>query len=641
MDELAAMSLDEFVNVEVTSAARYGQPWLDAMAAITVLTGDEIRRSGLRELPEILRLVPGLNVARTLAGFWSITSRGFSGSGATKMLVLVDGRSVYDQSTADVVWGALAIAPEDLERLEAIRGPGGALWGYNAVNGVVNIITRKASETPGLLVRGGGGTTDTGFAGTRLGSKINDKSWLRLYYDYFQQGGFQTRSGLDARDAYHTHRGGVRIDGNTGPDFEYTFDTAVFDHVEGMRLNTDIDPDQSGGKTRYGGGHVLGRALWRATDAISIQGQVYLDRADLTYGESVREPGMQDCLDTLDAELQMNWRTSPRNLLIWGTGARKLFFDPRPGWFITKWLDYEEEWNRVNVFVQDEFAIVPNRLSATLGMKVEYNDQTGYGWQPSARLLFKPTPAQSLWASVSRALRVPSFEQASRFEYFWLVSTGEPVRDEELIAWEIGYRNLLTPSLSLDLSLFYNDYDHIRTWEASLLDKAFWNNYDSSAETYGFELAVHWKPLPRWSLRGSYSFLYADYQLVHYDGTIFDPFIVPYNDNGDVPRHQFQIHSQLDLPWSLEFDTHLYWTDALDYTMAASPILISDNHIPSFFRLDLRLAWRPEKHTELTIVGQNLLEGEHTEFWDQRMQLPANDPASIPRSVYGMVTYRY
>ena len=633
------LTLEQLVNITVTSVSKQETPLESAPAAIYVITQEDIRRSGMTSIPELLRMVPGLDVARIDANHWVVSSRGFSDQYANKLLVLVDGRTVYSPLFAGVYWNIQDTSLADIDRIEVIRGPGATLWGANAVNGVINIITKKARDTQGGLVSVDYGTEEEPATTIRYGGQLATNLFYRAYVKYFNRDHFADSTGratADGWDAVHT---GFRLDWEPTEinnftlqgDYYYshageTVDTATFTPPYTMRNNYD---DQNRG------GNVLGRWTHDFSDTSQLTLQMFFDHA-----EQADAPNVITC-DTYDFDLQHRFALGKRQDIVWGIGARSLTEDTTSSFFATLTPQGDTE-HVYNAFLQDNISIVENRLHLTLGSKFEYHDSTGFNIQPSARLAWTPTEKQTVWMAISRAVRTPSdLEQDIRNNRSVMQPpAGPPVlvsvfgnpdlKPEELTAYELGYRIKPVEPLSLDFTAFYNVYDRListvqgtPSFEFSpgpphvLVPLTYQNS--QSAKTYGGELLAEWHVTDAWKLTASYALLETDFSVA-----------TAVNDTS--PQNQFQIRSYLNLPHHFEFNGALYYVDQV-YALVGD----ARTRIPPYFRLDLGVTWRPTKSLEFGITGMNLLDNHHPEFSNIKNTVITE----VPFGLMGKVTWRF
>jgi iron complex outermembrane recepter protein len=626
------MSLQELMDVDVTSVAKEPQPYGQAPAAIDVITGDEIRRSGASSIPEALRLADNLDVAQKNSHDWAISARGFNTALGNKLLVLIDGRSVYTPLYSGVFWDQQDYLMEDIDRIEVISGPGGTLWGANAVNGVINITTKDASETQGIYTEAGGGSELRYFAGVRYGGTLASNVFFRVYGKYFDRGSEVYSNGNNAADSWRMGQGGFRIDDEASDQNHFTLQGDFYDGDE----NVD-----TGGSSIVNGNNVLGRWSHTFSEDSDLSLQLYYDRthmADPVPADPLAPAGvLTDDLDTYDVDFQDHFHLGDWNNIIWGLGYRFTHEvdDNTPA---LAFLPPVQDQNLYSGFVQDEIKLRENLLF-TMGTKLEHNDYTGFEVEPNARLQWNVTPKQMLWAAVSRAVRTPSridvdlSEPGPGHALTILQGGGSAYTSESVIALELGYRAQLNPKLDTSISTFYNFYNDLRsTTTNSTLDifhlplpYYFQNNLEG--RTYGIELGVNYQILDGWRLHGGYDLLQEDLHVKSGQYDLNDAL----NETSD-PVHQFQIRSSMDLPYRLQLDTGLRWVDILRVNNGAT-----EQTVPSYFEMDARLAWQATKNLEFSIVGQNLLHDRHQEYG-----YPGSPTTEeIARSVYGKVTWQF
>ena len=641
--ELTELTLEQLLNVEVTSVSKNAQPLSQAAAAVFVVSQEDIRRSGATSIPEALRMVPGLQVARLDSNKWAISSRGFNSRFANKLLVLIDGRTVYTPLFSGVHWDVQDTLMEDIERIEVIRGPGATLWGANAVNGVINIITKKAKDTQGGLAVAGTGTEERGFTGIRYGIALAENTHIRTYGKFFARDNQATATGDPANDHWHQSQGGLRLDHTAGNGDFLTLQGDYYAGQSRDRLTSPIltapfaqTTDQ---KTSVSGWNVLGRWTHATSSTSGLTLQAYYDRTERTNSTGGER-------NIVDLDLQHHFAWGSTHNLIWGAGYR--FTDAQL--VNSQIIQFNQAYRKLNIwsgFLQDNITLIPETVILTLGTKVEHNDLTGMVVQPNARLLWMPTPRQTVWASVSRAVRTPAQgEDDARINLSTMAPTpfsgGLPVEvaaignrgygNEKLLAYELGYRNQITTRLSIDLTAFYNNYKDLRTFDSAtpvvepvpapthlLIPLDFGNRL--RAETIGVEAVVEWRPVEWWRVQPSYTYLHMH---LFTDRTT-DPNAA--NAQGESPSHQVSIRSQMTLPHHLELDL---WGRYMHQLSAI--------HIPSYVTLDARIGWKPLPQLELSLVGHNLLDQHRLEF---REQIVNTAPTEIQRGVYGKVTWRF
>jgi iron complex outermembrane receptor protein len=644
--DLTELSLKELMDIEVVSVSKRAEPISAAAAAVYVLTREDLRRSGATSIAEALRLVPGVEVARIDANKWAVSARGFNGRFANKLLVLIDGRSVYTPLFSGVFWEVQDTLLEDVDRIEVIRGPGATLWGANAVNGVINIITRSAWDTTGSLVTAGAGSEERGFLGVRHGGLLGNSAAYRVYGKGFERDGGVDPAGGNGADDWSMIRGGFRVDRKLAAVGGLTLQGEVYDGEVGETLTLASRavprPVTADSDSQISGGDLLARWQRQLAADSDLAVQLYYDR-------TVREAEILDeDRDTFDVEVQHGFAPSPRHRVLWGLGYRRTADDIRSS-DIVSFQPARRTDDLASAFVQDEFSLRPDRLWLILGSKFEHNDYSGFEFQPNVRALWRPRQRHTLWAAVSRAVRTPSrAEHDFRFIAQVLPAgalfPGSPTAvatifgdrgfdSEDLLAYELGYRAGVAPGLFLDLATFYNRYDHLRTTRtgAPFLQTApppphlvipTRISNDLEGETYGAELAADWRLSPGWRLSAAYSWL--EIQLRNRLNPA-DPTVR--NDERASPRQQASLRSAVDLPGAVELDLTARYVGPL-------PSL----GVKSYTGLDLRLGWKPRPRLEVSLVGQNLLDGEHLEFAPE--VIPTH-PTAVERSLYGRLTWRF
>lgn len=632
------MSLEELMNQDVTSVSKEPEPLGQAPAAIQIITNDEIRRSGASSLPEALRLADNLEVAQSGAHNWDISARGFNTGLSNKLLVLIDGRTVYTPLFSGVEWDVQNVMLADLDRIEVVSGPGGTLWGANAVNGVINIISKSAQDTQGWYMEGGGGSELRDFGVLRYGGTLAPNVYYRVYGTYFDRNGEVFADGAPANDNWSEGRGGFRIDTGGPSDDKFTLQGDYYNGTAGSVSTPGMNNVESGG-------NVLGRWSHTFSPDSDMSLQMYYDRTNISQPENgvtvaglVFEPGgtFSDSLDTYDLDFQHHFAVGDRNKITWGTGYR-FTHDQNNNAPTLALYPAPLNQNLLSAFVQDEIELQKN-LILTAGTKVEHNDYTGFEVQPSGRLQWNVTPKQMLWAAVSRAVRTPS-----RVDHDLSQPTGLPApfpsgvingttafTSETLIAYEVGYRAQLGDKLSGSLSTYYNDYSKIRsltpTSGSLLAGLPFYVQNNLEGETYGMEVSADYQMLDWWRLHAGYDFIKEH---IHVRPGAIDA-TNGLNETAD-PQNQFSFRSSMDLPQNIEFDTELRYVDQLPVNNVATAGIV-----PSYYELDVRLAWHPTKNLEISIVGQNLLHDQHPEY-----TFPSPTQVEIERSVYGKIAWHF
>lgn len=579
--DLSRLSLEDLAQVEITSVSRRPQALADAPAAIYVITNEDIRRSGLTSIPEVLRLAPNLNVQRVNAVDYAITARGFNGyEQSNKLLVLIDGRAVYSTLASGVFWDAQDVVVEDIERIEVISGPGGALYGSNAMNGVINIITRSAAETTGGYARVTGRDEDRGFALRYGGALGGDGGWRAYLFGYDMDDSLRP-DGTDATDASDGLRGGARADWSLGAN-RLTVQGEMFDNT------VAINEDYSGTDTTVHGGHALGR-LTRPLWGGELQVQAYYDRFTRDEAVTLEQIRTWDLFAQHDLQLG-------RHRFVWGGGYRLVdsAFTPAPG---GAFLDPPKlTLTLANLFAQDQIALTEG-LTLTLGMKYEDNSFSGDEFLPSVRLAWSRPGGDLLWGAVSRASRTPNRIERGLTLPGFLV--GGDFRSEHLTAYEVGYRASPFPDASFSISAFYNVYDDLRTVAVTPVTVLPFRlaNY-GSGETWGVEAWGSYDVNARWRLSLGVTTLETDFNT-----NPIEEDITGLISAGQSPDYQVLLRSQADLTDTLELDVRL---------RAVGELVTTDAYVQA----DVRLGWRLTERLELSLNGQNLLDDMHFETDD-------------------------
>lgn len=646
--KLSDLSLQELMNVEVTSVSRKEQRLSQVPAAVYVINAEDIRRSGATSIPELLRMVPGLHVARFDGDKWAIASRGFNGPWSNKLLVLIDGRTAYSSLFSGVRWGEQDTLLENIERIEVIRGPGATVWGANAVNGVINIITRHARDTQGGLVTAGAGTEETGFAGVQYGGTAG-KAYYRAYSKGFRRQGLFSATGDSEGGGWNAVRGGFRLDWDASDRTSLMLSGDLYrDRADQVLPAGTFFPPVSGDVADTSlsvGGNLLAR--WRHTTrrGSEVALQVYFDRA---RRDDLANPGG---IDTYDVDFQHRLALASRHDLEWGVAARVISDYTLPSYRI-RFLPQDRTQPLFSGFVQDVVTIVEGRLQATLGSKVEHNVFTGAEFQPSLQVLWSPNPRNSLWGSLARAVRTPSRSDRDSEVVFGtfagpggmpgvaMVSGNPEFRSEVLRAQEMGYR-LQTKRFSVDLAAFYNVYHNLRDIDigqpvfaalpapphlvvpVSLVSRL-------GGETHGLEAATSWNLRSNWKVFTGYSWL----QMRLNARDVADPSEARRSE-AESPQHQFQIRSYLDLPYNLNLDTMLYHVG----TLRAAQGLGGHPGVPAYTRLDARIGWRPSRSLEFSVALANLSDPMHPEFISSEASVRSGEQVS--RGVYGKMIWRF
>ena len=638
---LKGLSLEELSQIQVTTPSKSPVKAFQTPSAVYVITGEDIRRSGATSIPEALRLAPGVEVARIDGSNWSIGIRGFGSDLTRSVLVLIDGRTVYTPLFAGTNWDVQNVILDDIDRIEVIRGPGGTIWGPNAVNGVINIITKSAKDTQGMLVSAGGGNEEQGFLNFRYGGGNGSTLNYRIYGMGF------TRSPEDHPvgpnfDDWREAQAGFRVDWQENPRDAFTLQGDIYDGLAGKATNgTSYTPPYSQtlvSNALLSGGNLLARWKRVFNDGNDIQLQVYYDRADRTT------PNYTELRNTFDVDFLQRLRVAGRHQISWGLGAR---VDPVDDQVVVSGLQFVPNKRTdylVTAFLQDEITLVERRLTLTLGTKfLRTNFTSGVDLEPSVRLLWTPNEKQSIWAAFTHAERTPSDSE----EDFYLLGyigtqNGIPAfarfnpnpnfAPEQLNAYELGYRTLLGKNVFVDLTGFYNRYHDLFSEDITggfslestpapvhyLLPAQFANGLYGYAK--GAEIAPEWRPRDFWRLRGSYSYLHMNVGRSPNSQDVGSaPAIV-----GSSPQHQASVQSAFDISRKLQLDLTYRYVGALP-----------GQQVLAYSTGDARIGYRLSRHLDFSVVGQNLFRPWHYEYSGDPF-----GPVGIKRSVYAKLTWR-
>lgn len=632
--KLKQLSLDELVDIEVTSVSRNPEQLETSAAAVTVVTNEHLMRSGATTIPEALRWVPGLHVARRNANSWGVSSRGFSSTNSEKLLVLSDTRSIYTPLFSGVSWDVQDYLLADIDRIEVIRGPGASLWGSNAVNGVINITTLPAAATQGHRLETTIGTEERARVAARYGGRTENGVWYRVFGTYSYRD--ESYAQADSSDDWHLGHAGFRADWSASGESEFTLQGDAYSGEVGQLAPAVQVLGRPGptGELDAGvmGANLLGR--WRR--ALGVGSEIQL-RAyyDWTHRD---DPSFEDDLETFDLDLQHRITAAERHQLTWGVNYRRMA-NTNVGAGIFALDPPSSDDQLVSAFIQDHIAIT-DALHVTLGTKWEHNDFSGTEWQPSVRAAWSPAERHALWAAVSRAARIPT-----RLERDVAIDASDPAGDpvlrllgnrafeaEELVAYELGYRWRVSGALHLDLAFFENRYDDLASLEPG---EPFADPRDgrtivpivarnlTRGRSRGAEALVTFAPTPEWRLSASYSHFRLRLEPSGLDlnrGEFYE---------GATPRHHLALSSYLSLPYGIQFDAHLRAVSRVE-RMPDDP---AGAGIPSYEELDLRLAWQASARFQVSIVGQNVLHARHIEGGGPDAR------GAIERGVYAQFTW--
>jgi iron complex outermembrane recepter protein len=637
---LKNLSLEQLSEIEVTTPSKEPVRAFQTPAAIYVITGDDIRRAGVTSIPDALRLAPGVEVAQIDGSTWSIGIRGFGTDLTRSVLVLIDGREVYTQLFAGTNWDVQNVMLDDIDRIEVIRGPGGTIWGPNAVDGVINIITKSSKETKGVLVSAGGGNVEQGFLNARYGGGNGQDFSYRIYVMGSTVGPEYHPDGRNF-DAWRNVQGGFRMDWQEGRD-DFTLQGDIYDEVAGKSVGaTSYTPPYQqiiNGDALLSGGNILGRWKRIFDQGNDIQLQVYYDRTDR------HTPNYEEIRDTFDVDFLQELRLPWRQEVSWGLGARAEPVDDPVVVSGLQFLPYRRTDYLLTGFIQDQIGLVDRRLALILGTKLLHTNFTApVAFEPSARLLWTPDDKQTVWAAYTHALRTPSdaeenFEllgyigpTASGIPYFARFNPNPNFAPEQLNGYELGYRRLVSKTFYVDLTGSYNHYHDLFSEDITgatsletgpdgpyfLLPAQYRNGL--LGYTKGAEIAPEWRPKDFWRLRGSYSFLHMNVGKSPHSGDVVPPFDI----TGSSPQHEATVESALDFAKRFQLDLTFRVVSALPAQA-----------VKAYSTGDARIGFRLSREFDLSLVGRNLFQPTHYE--------DGGDPyglVGIRRSVYAKLTW--
>ncbi len=641
--DLTEKSLEDLMNIDVTSVSKKAEKLSRTASAVFVITQEDIRRSGATSIPELLRIVPGVDVAEIDASSWAITVRGFNGRFSNKLLVLLDGRSVYTSPFGGVFWGVLDLPLENIERIEVIRGPGGSAWGTNAVNGVINIISKKSADTKGGLVVGGGGNVQQGFGTVQYGGKAGSSTDYRVYTKYFNEDHFALGPGQDGGDGWHVLRGGFRTDSTLTSRDTLSVQGDLYTGREGLTsllfpsitspgvVPTNFPVDVSGGFLQGNWDHTFS-----PQSSTSLQ---------TSYDHYAYNDALGENRGKFELNFQHHYSGFSRQNIVWGLQYRRVKFHAA-GSPTVQLIPPTLTIHEFSAFVQDEVTLIPEKLFLTGGAQLERNYYTGINVMPSVRAAWTLDDHRTVWAAVSDAVRSPAQQDAGfQANIANLTPPGGPltlfsyignphVQGESLIAYELGYRTTISDRLSIDLASYYNDYDHLVTTEPAA---PFFQNTPApphlvipitsenlmQGETHGFEMAATWNVTHFWTLSPGYAFEAIH---MHLDPRSQDTSSVS-RTQGSSPAHSAQLRSHVTLGHNISWDASAYFVDRL-----------RDPVVPSYTRVDTQLTWQFGEGLSLNLVGQNLAQDHHIEFVDDKGSVGTTE---IKRSAYVKFAWRF
>lgn len=644
--DLSSFSLEELMNIQVTSVSKKEQSVSNAPAAVFVITQEDIRRSGVTSVPDALRMVPGINVAQIDSNKWAVSARGFVGRFSNKILVMIDGRTVYTTLFSGTFWENHDLLLEDIERIEVIRGPGATLWGANAMNGVINIITKHAEDTQGGLVSMRTGSEETAIAGIRYGDTIGDDTYYRWYVKNRTIDDLVFADGSDAMDEWQQNKMGFRLDSQLTDTDTLMFQSNV------MHEDTNSNGIGFSGTPPY----TYDLLFDNETNIFDLSTRWERDLGDeeslalqLFYTWDDRQIyDFKEMRHTVDLDFQHRFPLFERHEILWGAGYRfttdEIVSTPKIIFF-----DSTRDLHLFSFFVQDEITLIEDELELYLGTKIEHNDFTGVEIQPNARLIWTLNESNTFWASVSRAVRTPARSDQRAINNLLLippdsplnpfqlpalargVSTGIMTESEDIIAFELGYRSAWFEKVTVDAAVFYNVYDQIINGSfgnpfvedfvgTPVLVIPFPSIYNEQAETYGFELSVDYSVTDWWSLKPAYTYYQAHFkdEIEFADIKIFE----------DHQFHQVSFRSQMNFPHDIELDLWLRYMDNF-----------SLQNVSSYLVLDARVGWKPKENIDVSVGFQNGLDSQHPEFTD-----PIFDSikrSEVEHKIYAQVTVTF
>lgn len=626
--DLKQLTLEELMGIEVMSVSRRLEKLSESPSAIQVISDGEINRFGASNIPEALYLAGNLQVAQKNAHSWGISARGFNTELSNKLLVLMDGRTIYTPLYSGVFWDRQDYLLEDIQQIEVVSGPGGTLWGVNAVNGVINITSKEASQTQGLYLKAAAGNElQTQIAG-RYGSSIGPNTHYRVYGQYSKRDAMTYPDSTDAKDGWSMAQGGFRVDSKPTDRSVVTVQGDVYRNEAGLDF---------GERSDVWGANLLGRWSYTFQDSSSFKIQSYYDRTVLDLPtdawvvngtELAPEGTFKDDLTTVDVDIQHQFELGI-NHIVWGVTYRHTNdrVDNSPALGL---VPDDLKQDLYSIFLQDELHLL-KKLSLILGTKLEHNPFTGWILEPNGRVKWKLDKDRIAWFAVSRAVRAPSridrhISQASP-PHFVLLTGNPDFQSETVVSWESGFRSNISDVASTSISLFYNVYDDIRSTvlnPETTFPLTFKNGLE--AETYGFEATIRYQPTDWWGLYGSYYLLKEDVR-VSPGETDFNNAL---NENAD-PGWQVTLRSSIELPYHFSINPAFRWVD--DFTINEAGVA---RNVDGYAEIDGQISWQATEWLQLSVAGRNLLHHHHVEYG-----VPGPNRVAIQRSVYGKVIVNF
>jgi iron complex outermembrane recepter protein len=606
-DDLANLSLEALMNIDVVSVSKRSEPLQQSPAAVFVLDSSSIIRSGVKNIPEALRLIPGLQVARVDSHTWAITARGFNSTVADKLEVLIDGRSLYTPVYSGVFWDAQDTLIEDIARIEVIRGPGAALWGANAVNGVVNIVTKSAEDTQGGFEKIGGGGEFEGFSSFRYGGKLGELGDYRIYAKTTHYAAQEIAGPGDAEDQHKNDQVGFRTDLKLNKTDTLTLQGDLY---KGTIANQNTIKDE------LASGHNLTSRWTRHYDKTSeTEIQFYYDQTSRNNRINFAENR-----DTYDLEVKHRFSFGERQNIVLGGGYHSTedeIDNINPA--IVQFLPNTRKDQTLDLFAQNQIEFIENKLHLTFGAKYEKNDYSGEEFQPSARISYIADERNTYWGAVSRAVRIPNRLDHTINIYSGTIVGSQDFSSEEVIAYEIGYRTILNAELSADLAIFYNEYDKLRSFtddfsNPQTLPIRFEN--EGAGRTNGLELTLRWEPIPTLKILASYRYFDMDISTKYGSRDVN----IATNDEND-PNNQVSLRLDWDIAETWSIQARGRWVDSID-----------DTGVEAYSAVDLTSIWRLNPSIDISLVGSNLFDPQHAEF---------SGGKEIVRSIHGQFTWHF
>ncbi|WP_373081721.1 TonB-dependent receptor plug domain-containing protein [Zhongshania sp.] len=628
-EDFASLSLEELLDIDVSLGVRRGESLRDSSAAVYVLTRDSIERSGATSIPELLRLVPGVEVTRFGSAKWGVGIRGFNGGIFTnRLLILVDGRSLFSPAKVGMFWDTLDTLIGDIERIEVVRGPGASLWGANAFNGVINIVTRHSADTQGGTLEVGAGNEEEWFTGYRYGVKLGNDKYLRAHIKAFQRDAASRPNGLDNRDDWHSAQAGLRYDQGAAESGAFSLQLNAYEGTEGEEL---LLPDENSAtlqnlfftKAEFSGLNVMAHWQHQQNDRSHYSLKFYADHSERT------DSLFKLTVDSYDADFQQSYRVDSRQRIVWGLGYRYTE-DKLPEQYI-RYTREQRHYDVASGFLQYELSPF-EQWRFIAGSKLEENDFSGSEFQPTARAIWSYSELGSTWLAVSQAKRTPSrTEHDVRIDFDYVapqvqlqIQGSESFHSETLRAYEFGWRHQFRRGLSLDLALFFNEYEGLRTLEPgapepnSAPPPAFVvpvvASNGAAARSWGGELVLSAALTPQWQAELQYSNVQIDIDAERSG----DPNAT--KAEGESPQHRLTLRSNWDLAGGWAINTALRYVDEVE-----------GQNIDEYTELDVHLNKRFAENITLSLVGQNLLDSTHEEYVDKVVGTPR---VEVERGVY-------